>query len=547
MKVYEYIVRIKDQATDKLRRLHNAIKGTRDPLSRYNKSLDQTTKNTSALGGVTSTLARWIGPAVLGAALVAGATKASALAREFEQTQISFEVMLGSAKKGQALLGQIIDMASVTPFTSRDLQQSGKLLLGYGVSATKLIPTLKMLGDISGGNADKLYHLSLAYAQTQAAGRLMGQDLLQMVNAGFNPLKIISEKTGLSIGKLKKKMEDGAISAKMVEAAFKMATERGGQFFNMMERQSATFEGRMSTLKDKMEIWGTGIGMTINTFLSPALDDAIKRLDLMIDKTNALRNENTKQRDAVRHLHTEIKPLLDEFDRLGEKGKSKSEKEFKRFEELKKIIAGAAPISVLRFDKSGNATGVSSPFARKFIEDQEKAFDVMNMEAQRAVQSKLKEISTERKQIEHAIKAYQNGELKGSRQSDAAYRVDQNKAISTGLAKINQLSEEAIKLESQLGQLRSDRTLAYLKENKEAASKIDPFADLTKGGKGDDGIDKITGGGKQHVNVTINLDNLVGVMNFDVKNVKESVRDMEKMVVESMLRVVNSANYAAQQ
>ena len=77
------------------------------------------------------------------------------------------------------------------------------------------MPMLRAIGDISMGDTQKLQSLTLAFAQMSSTGKLMGQDLLQMINAGFNPLSVISEKTGKSIGVLKDEMSKGAISAKM--------------------------------------------------------------------------------------------------------------------------------------------------------------------------------------------------------------------------------------------------------------------------------------------------------------------------------------------
>jgi tape measure domain-containing protein len=222
MKIYEYILRIKDQASDKARRIANAFSSSKKPIDRFSEGMKDASNSTGMLSGVTSSLLRWLGPAALGAALLAGSLNASKLAREMEQTSISFEVMIGSAKQARGMLNELTDLANVTPFTRTEVQDSAKLLLNFGVSAKKILPTVKMLGDISGGNAYKLHLMSLAFAQMSAAGRLMGQDLLQMVNAGFNPLQEISRKTGISLVKLKKAMEDGAISSKLVEEAFKI-------------------------------------------------------------------------------------------------------------------------------------------------------------------------------------------------------------------------------------------------------------------------------------------------------------------------------------
>ena len=160
------------------------------------------------------------------------------------------KTLLGDADKANKLLADIKATAATTPFTLEGLADASRTLLSFGVSAEKIIPTMRMLGDVSGGNSEKLKSLTLAYAQVQSTGRLMGQDLLQMINQGFNPLQIISEKTGKSMAQLKKEMEQGAISSRDVAEAFKIATSEGGRFFKSMETQSQTLAGRISTLQD---------------------------------------------------------------------------------------------------------------------------------------------------------------------------------------------------------------------------------------------------------------------------------------------------------
>jgi tape measure domain-containing protein len=206
---------------------------------------------------------------VLAAAMGAVATKSVIMAAEMEQTQISFEVMLGSAERAQKMVSELYEMGAKTPYESKDLLRNAQIMMQYGVSADKTKEYLRMLGDVASGNADKLHLLTYAFSQVQATGRLTGQDLLQMINSGFNPLQIISEKTGRSIMQLKKDMENGAISSQMVAEAFKIATGEGGRFFNMMEKQSKTLGGLWSTLKDSVSMSLTKIG-----------EDIVKTFDL---------------------------------------------------------------------------------------------------------------------------------------------------------------------------------------------------------------------------------------------------------------------------
>jgi tape measure domain-containing protein len=172
---------------------------------------------------------------------------------EVESLSISFETLLGSKQKADALFSQIKDFAAKTPLELTPLAKGAQLLLSFNVEAEKVMPILKQIGDISMGSADKFNSLTLAFSQMYSAGKLMGQDLIQMINAGFNPLSVMSEKTGKSIAVLKDEMSAGAISADMVADAFRAATEEGGKFNGMLEKQSKGIEGSLSNLSGAID------------------------------------------------------------------------------------------------------------------------------------------------------------------------------------------------------------------------------------------------------------------------------------------------------
>ncbi len=193
---------------------------------------------------------------------------------EMEQYQAGLETMLGSTEKANKMLSTLKTMASKTPFETTDLIKASQTMLSFGLDANKTTDYLQMLGDVSMGNKEKLGSLALSFSQVQSTGRLMGQDLLQMIGQGFNPLQIISEKTGRSMADLKKDMENGAISADMVTEAFKIATSEGGRFFGAMDKQSQTTEGKISTLKDGFM---TAAG-TLTESLLPTLTTFVTKL-----------------------------------------------------------------------------------------------------------------------------------------------------------------------------------------------------------------------------------------------------------------------------
>lgn len=199
-----------------------------------------------------------IGTAFVGLTAAAGAGVAAVAKMGVEYNaqmqayQTSFSTMFGDAEKARALTDDLKKMAASTPLAMTDLADASQTLLAFGVSSDRLLPTLKNLGDVALGDSQKMQSLALAFGQMSSTGKLTGQDLLQMINAGFNPLNEISKMTGKSVAELKEEMSRGAISADMVAEAFQHATSEGGQFYNAMANQSQTFEGQMSTLKDNV-------------------------------------------------------------------------------------------------------------------------------------------------------------------------------------------------------------------------------------------------------------------------------------------------------
>ena len=218
----------------------------------------------------------------VGATLLQVGKSALKASSDFEQANVQFGVMLGSAEKAGKLVNELQQMANVTPFETQDLLDASKVLLNFGTDLQEVLPDLQMLGDIAGGNREKMRSMTLAFAQMSSAGRLMGQDLLQMINAGFNPLQVISEKTGKSMAQLKDEMGEGKISVEMVKEAFKAATSEGGRFYGMMQKQSETLEGRISTMNDAYTL----LIRSISDAALPAIKQQVIEVTNLIEKTN---------------------------------------------------------------------------------------------------------------------------------------------------------------------------------------------------------------------------------------------------------------------
>ena len=189
---------------------------------------------------------------------------------DFESMETSLKVLLGgSQERLNNIMGQIKEYALASPLNTKDMVGAVQMMTSFGIEAEKSIDYLKAIGDISMGDTGKFNGLALAFSQMSSAGKLMGQDLMQMVNAGFNPLEEISRKTGKSIGELKNEMSKGAISSKMVQDAFISAASAGGKFYGMSQEGAKTLNGQISMLQESFdnmfnEIGGKGEGVVMS-------------------------------------------------------------------------------------------------------------------------------------------------------------------------------------------------------------------------------------------------------------------------------------------
>ncbi len=277
-----------------------AIKATNSEIQKLERQinrLESTTKSGGGIGGMIGNAFQQIpfagllmNPLVL-AGIVGG--KALTLGIESEMQNASFEVLLGSQEAAKGLIDDIAEYAKKTPFEKMGLGDAAKTMLGFGIAQERVMPTLAAIGDVAMGNKDKMSSLTLAYSQMSATGRLMGQDLNQMINAGFNPLGEISKKTGKSIGELKKEMEAGNISSKMVEDAFISATSAGGQFYGMADKMSTTLGGRWSTFMDSvseklLKLYGAlePVASLILNYLNVGLEAGANGMGWLVDKFN---------------------------------------------------------------------------------------------------------------------------------------------------------------------------------------------------------------------------------------------------------------------
>lgn len=295
-----------EQASSKLNAMSRHAQDTQTSLSKFNTAL-------SGIG-----IAGAVGILVnIGKTIFDIGVKA-------EQTRVQFETFLGSTEKAKQLLGELTKFSVETPFSPDQINSAAKALLSFGVAQKDILPTIKILGDVSSGTGKDLAELAIIFGQIRSTGRLMGQDLLQLINAGFNPLQVISEQTGKSMGQLKKEMEKGLISFDMVEDAFKKATSAGGLFFNSTQNQAKTTAGLLSTVQGNLE----ELAKTLFNDNAGAINTVARVMVSLTSNTEAFFKviNFAMHTGAIGFVIDGLKKLADEADRAAE-----SQRNFTKF------------------------------------------------------------------------------------------------------------------------------------------------------------------------------------------------------------------------
>lgn len=204
-----------------------------------------------------------------------------------EYTTAAIKALLGSEEKANVLTNKLIELAAETPFQLQHYAKATKTLLGYGEAQENILPDMEMLGKIAMGDGVAFDRLSLAFGQVMAKGKLQAEEVRQMINQGFNPLKIIAQETGIKMTDLQEKMKKGEISADMVRMAFIKATTGTGRFANTMEALTNTFKGQKEKIQEYGDIFWGKVTKPLYDFSAsvvlPTILSGIKKLTAGVD------------------------------------------------------------------------------------------------------------------------------------------------------------------------------------------------------------------------------------------------------------------------
>lgn len=197
----------------------------------------------------------------------------------FEQSEQSFQVLVGNITQANELMKDLMKFADQTPFSDAQVQGAAKALLGYGRSAEQTRDDVRRLGEVAAATGADLAQISRVYGQVASLNKLQAQDAMQFINAGIPVYEILGTHLEKTTGQIRELQTQGKITFKDLEDAFKTASDEGGKFFGALERQANTVSGVLNKLDGDID----NIFIELGKKMAPAVKEFGKTAGLIAE------------------------------------------------------------------------------------------------------------------------------------------------------------------------------------------------------------------------------------------------------------------------
>ena len=284
---------------------------------------------------------------------------------QFQQLEISFNTMLGSADKSKQLMDELIQTAAHTPFDMSSITGGAKQLLAYGTEAKDVNKTLVQLGDIASGLNIPLGDLVYLYGTTVSQGRMFTMDLRQFMGRGVPLAEELGKILHQNTTEVQESVSKGKVTSDIFKEAIANMTQAGGRFGGLMEQQSKTLEGQWSNIGDSIQQMFNEIGKKSEGVFSSGLSiisamvenwqEVIKvigvatvavgsyRASLMAAASIRKAEEAQQADDMMKGIDAEIKRLQDlENSNYKTLGKDKKQERVNKQQDLASVVGDTA-------------------------------------------------------------------------------------------------------------------------------------------------------------------------------------------------------------
>ncbi len=257
---------------------------------------------------------------------------------EFELQQRSLQAILQNKSQADQIFNKTVQLAVKSPFQIKELVTFTKQLAAYRIESDKLYDTTKRLADVSAGLGVDMGRLILAYGQVKAAAYLRGTEVRQFTEAGINMYgelqRYFQEVKGeaYTTAQIVDMISKRKVTFEDIENIFQRLTDKGGLFYNMQEIQAETLQGKISNLKDSIDVMLNSIGEANEDTLKGTID-AVKSL---IDNWETVANVGKTLTEVIISLIISYKILNGSFGTAAKNAMTQA----KHFGVLKGMMAG---------------------------------------------------------------------------------------------------------------------------------------------------------------------------------------------------------------
>ncbi len=259
-------------------------------LREMNKRMTNFTKDVQTQGSQIDSTFKRVGAAMAGYFSITAAKgfldQVIQVRGEFQQLDIALQTMLGSKSEADKLMAEVVDLAAKTPFSLTELGQGAKRLLAFKEPTDQVSDSLRRLGDLAAGASVPITDLILAYGKVSAKGKMQAEELNQFAERGIPIISELAKVVGATDKEIYKMAEEGKIGFEELQSAIKNMTSEGGQFFNLMEKQSGSLTGQISNLGDAWDRMLNEIGQKNEGIIYSgigALNSLVENYETVID------------------------------------------------------------------------------------------------------------------------------------------------------------------------------------------------------------------------------------------------------------------------
>ena len=265
----------------------------------------------TSIGGLVSTIGVGIAALLVFKKALDFGVETARVAGQFEQWEISFETMLGSAERAKIMMSDLFEFAAVTPFQIPDLVRNSKRLMGMGIEADKVIDSMRILGDVAAGVGVPIERLALNFGQVKAQAKLTGRELRDFAIAGVPLIGALSKSLGVAETEIQKMVSRGEIGFQDVEDAFRSMSSEGGKFYNLMARQNKSYFGQLSNLKDQYTQLKNAIGESFLPLIKEYMPELIDSTNYLVNQIKGINRVYSSQAEIISGLSEKSQESID--------------------------------------------------------------------------------------------------------------------------------------------------------------------------------------------------------------------------------------------